>query len=156
MLRDSNYSSCLTISSLPTHKSTPGKTKEEKEVIVDGWNHEWYSRSYSDRPSKEECLNLGSPKPCTPRRSSDMWNTDWHAANHGVKARRMTKEDFMTKSWITESSKKETDLKARPKTLDPKKKIAVRLEEKVLAFIAHKSTDKRRAASDELMRDSFP
>ena len=38
----------------------------------------------------------------------------------------------MTKSWITESSRKEAELRARPKALDPKKKVAVRLEEKVL------------------------
>ena len=38
----------------------------------------------------------------------------------------------MTKSWITESSRKEAELRARPKALNPKKKVAVRLEEKVL------------------------
>ena len=42
----------------------------------------------------------------------------------------MSKEDFLSKSWITAAASKEASLKARPKALDPRKKVAVRLEEK--------------------------
>jgi len=59
----------------------------------------------------------------------DMWDSAWHAGNQGINMERMTKEDFLNHSWITVvDSKREV---VRPKALDPRKKVAVRLEEKV-------------------------
>lgn len=63
--------------------------------------------------------------------STGNWDCDWNNRNHGVKAPRLTKEDFLTKSWITTIQKTENEMKNRPKALDPRKKVPVRLEEKI-------------------------
>ena len=59
----------------------------------------------------------------------DLWSTGWYVHNQGVKTHRMTKNEYLSMSWVT--SKREEELKARPKALDPRKKVAVRLEQKV-------------------------
>lgn len=59
--------------------------------------------------------------------TADLWASDWHANNHGVKAPRLTKEELLSRSW-----KKAQELKVRPKALNPKKKVPVTLEEKIV------------------------
>lgn len=64
--------------------------------------------------------------------AATMYEHDWYSANQGIKTERMTKDDFLSKSWVTVESQREAALKARPKALDPRKKVLVRLEEKIV------------------------
>ena len=83
------------------------------------------STSKADNAGDYAFRPLSTPK-------ADLWDSSWHASNHGVKAARMTKEELLTGSWITAASKKNDELRARPKALNPKQKVPVRLEEKIV------------------------